>query len=158
MKGQGRVMATVWIIMGLIIVIWSSTFPFGSTGSPGPAYLPLGCGLVLVGVSSIMLIKTMTITSQKQHSSNVRTPFFVSHRGTLNVVLTLIAILLSAGLMQVLGFILSLFLLMLFLMKFISRKGRWRTALFYSLVYTVGIYLCFVVLLKVTLPRGFLGL
>jgi len=73
------------------------------------------------------------------------------------VVLALLAMLAASALFDVVGFVLTTFCLMLFLFRVIEPQ-RWKVDLFYVLIFTLGSYILFQVLLKVQLPTGFLGL
>src|SRR5512139_3284999 len=60
MERREKFMAVFWVLLGLTISIWSATFPFGGLKDPGPAFLPLGCGLLLILLGSIMVVQKRT--------------------------------------------------------------------------------------------------
>jgi predicted branched-subunit amino acid permease len=64
--------------------------------------------------------------------------------------------LLSAILLEPLGFFLTVFFLILFLMRAIQPQ-KWSAAVLYALVCAGGALIVFKVLLKTQLPGGFLG-
>ena len=74
----------------------------------------------------------------------------------MRVALTLGSMLLSAILFVPLGFVLTVFFLILFLMRAIQPQ-KWSVAIFYSFVSAAGAFIVFKVLLKSQLPGGFLG-
>ena len=126
MKGMTQrdsIMGVVWILLGIIITVWSATFPFGGLKAPGPALLPLVCGLVLILLGLILLIQTRA----SKDSSSVSYPARLFPQGApgRRVALTLAVMLASAVFLQPVGFALTAFFLILFLMRVIEQK-KWR--------------------------------
>ena len=74
----------------------------------------------------------------------------------IRVALTLGGMLVSAALFEYLGFVLTVFFLILFLMRAIQPQ-KWIVAVLYALLSAFGSFVLFKVLLNTTLPRGFLG-
>ncbi|OGP53580.1 MAG: hypothetical protein A2162_01950 [Deltaproteobacteria bacterium RBG_13_52_11b] len=147
-------MAIFWILLGLTISIWSATFPFGGLKSPGPALLPIACGIILILLGVILLLQTRVRKSGSSAKPSGR--LFPQGDAGRRVVLTLGGMLLSAILLVPLGFALTVFLLLLFLMRAIQPQ-TWRVAVFYAFVSASGSFIVFKVLLKSQLPSGFLG-
>ncbi len=147
-------MAICWLILGSVICIWSATFPFGTRTALGPAILPFASGLILILLGSLLFFHA------RRQKDRKRTENFDSliPRGEAftRVAFTLGAMSLCALFLEVLGFPLAIFCLSLFLIRVIQPQ-KWKVDVFYVLVFTIGSYLLFKVLLKTTLPRGFLG-
>ena len=155
MKKKDSIMAVFWILLGLTISIWSSRFPFGGLAHPGPAYFPLGTGLAITAFGVIMFFQARR--GEKVNPSRSPEPL-VSHRAAVvRVVLCLCGMVLSAVLFETLGFVLTMFLMILFMMRTIAPQ-KWKTSLFYSLMSALGSFFIFKVLLKTQLPSGILGL
>jgi len=155
MKKKDSIMAMFWILLGLTISIWSSRFPFGGLAHPGPAYFPLGTGLAITAFGVIMLFQARR--GEKGNPSGSPEPL-VPHRAAVGrVVLCLCGMVLSAVLFETLGFVLTMFLMILFMMRTIAPQ-KWKTSLFYSLMSALGSFFVFKVLLKTQLPSGILGL
>lgn len=154
MQRRDSITAICWIILGLAITIWSSTFPFGGWDSLGPGILPFGCGLILILLGSILFFQAKSRVREK--TPEVLTPLIPHGVAFSRVALTLAGMLLSVMLLQFLGYVITTFLLILLLMR-ANEPQRWRVDLFYTCVFTVGSYLLFQVLLKAPLPTGFLG-
>ncbi len=154
MKKRERLMAIFWILLGLTIAIWSATFPFGGLEDPGPAYFPLGAGLMIILFGVIMFSQT-----RKRKESDSLRPYepLLPHRAAaMRVLFCLVGMSLSAAFFNILGFVLTMFLMILFMMRTIDPK-KWRTALFYSVISALGSLFVFKFLLKTSLPSGFLG-
>lgn len=154
MKQRDTVMAIFWILLGLMISIWSATFPFGELKSPGPALLPLALGLILILLGGILFFQA--IIRKGGTSPTALPPIIPVGAAFKRVVFTLGGLLLSFIFLEHLGFILTTFFLILFLMRAIDPQ-KWKLALFYALVSALGSFVLFQVLLKTQLPRGFLG-
>ena len=147
-------MAIFWILLGMTIAAWSATFPFGNLEDPGPAYFPAALGLIVAVIGILLLIR-----ARKAKEGNALRPLkpSVSHRAAVRrVVLCLAGMTLSAVLFETLGFVLTMFLMILFMMRTIAPQ-KWKTALFYSLISALGSLFVFRVLLKTQLPSGFFG-
>lgn len=147
-------MAIFWIILGLTISIWSATFPFGGMEDPGPAYFPLGAGLIIIVFGVVMFFQT---TKRKESDPLKPSRPLIPHRAAvMRVLFCLVGMSLATALFEILGFVLTMFLMILFMMRTIEPQ-KWRTALFYSLISALGSLFVFKVLLKTSLPSGFLG-
>lgn len=153
-RKEHAIAAVCWMILGCVICIWSATFPFGTREAQGPAIFPFGSGLALILLGSILLFqrggKSPTISKQIP-------PQPIEQRsGFLRVGLCFCSMLCAAVLFDVLGFLPTTFCLSLVLMRAIQPR-TWRIDLFYTVVFALGSYLLFKVLLKTTLPTGLFG-
>jgi len=147
-------MAIVWILLGLTISIWSATFPFGGRKAPGPGFLPLILGLILMLLGSILLFKAI----KREEGDPIGAPIpFVSAQASLTrVVLATGGMLAAAALLYPLGFFSTIFCLMFFL-KYSLQPQRLKVAVIYALLSALGSSVLFRSLLKTPLPGGFLG-
>ncbi len=152
MRKRELATAACWIILGLIISIWSATFPFGTWESVGPAVLPFGSGLILILLGSLFFLQVW-----RKREGPTKPPSLVPRGPALRRFAACVGgMLVSAVLFQVVGFIVTVFLLTLFLLRGIQAK-RWGTDTFYALVFTLSCYVLFQIVFKTTLPKGFLG-
>ncbi len=153
MEKRETLTAFCWIILGFVISIWSATFPFGRWDAPGPAVLPFACGLVLILLGSLPFFRVR----RKRKEKPSETPSLLPRGVALTrVVLSISGMLLAAVLFQFIGYTITVFCLILSLMR-VNEPERWKSDLFYAFVFTLGSYMLFQVLLKVPLPLGFLG-
>ncbi len=154
MKNRDAIMSIFWIVLGVTIAVWSSTFPFGNLEDPGPAYFPAALGIIIALFGALLLIQ-----ARRAKEAKVSRPVESAasrRRAVHRVVLYLAGMTLSAVLFEVLGFVLTMFLMILFMMRTIAPQ-KWNTALFYSLISALGSFFVFRILLKTQLPGGFLG-
>ena len=80
----------------------------------------------------------------------------LTHDGWIKVVLAVGALVIYAALLNSVGFLLCTFLLALFFVKVIGRKG-WTSTVIIALCCSAGAFLLFNVLLDAQLPMGFLS-
>jgi putative tricarboxylic transport membrane protein len=140
-----------YICLGIAaLVIWqSSIIPMGSIRQPGPGFLPFWVGVILALLSVILWFQA---GYRKPAAELVR---FLSGEGKWPYVAAAgIALLIYAFLLEPLGFIISTFLLLIFLFRIIG-KQKWWVGVTGSLLVTFFTHLIFKVALKVQLPRGF---
>jgi len=153
MKQRDSIVAIFWIVLGFIISVWSATFPLGSWESIGPGILPMACGLALILFGMILLLQSR---KQEGRPPKSTVPILPYGAAFTRVALSLGGLFLSAVVFDLLGFVLTLSLLILFLMQVIQ-PFKWRAAIFLAFAMTLSSHFFFSTLLKVTLPRGFLG-
>jgi len=140
-----------WLCIGLGLCIWSSAYPIGTLTQPGSGFLPFGLG-ALVTLFSIILIGSSA--KSKAETGEKSVPLSM---GRWKKVVSTILVLVIAGLFfEKVGYLLTFFFLSLFLM-IIAGLRSWRQIVLIAFFTTLGIYLCFVLLLKQPLPTGFLG-
>jgi len=154
-KERDLTMGIIWILLGLTISIWSATFPFGDLEEPGPAWLPLACGLVLILLGIIMFFQAKILKEKNLAKST--DPLFPHGGAAIRVACILGGMLLYGALLEILGFGLTTFFLILFFMRTIEPQ-TWRVSVFYALIYGISFLFVFRILLKTSLPSGVLGL
>ena len=131
------------------LAIWqSSIIPMGNIRQPGPGFLPFWVGVILALLSAVLWFQAV---SRKPAAEPAR---FLSGEGKWPYVIAAgIALLIYAFLLEPLGFIISTFLLLIFLFRVIGKKS-WRVGVTGAIVVTFFTHLIFRVALKVQLPRG----
>ncbi len=154
MERRDEITALCWIIIGLIISIWSSTFPFGRWDQIGPAILPFASGLILILLGTILFLQARKREKEKKVENII--PLILRGKPLKRVIWSAGGMFLSALLFQFVGYLLTTFLLSISLIR-INEPQNWRKDLFYSFVFTLGSYILFKVLLKTSLPIGLLG-
>ncbi len=151
MASNDQAMGLVWVLFGVAVAGWSSTFPFGGMANPGPGYLPLACGVLLAALGAVLLFKSIPATSE----GTQRQRMFPRGAAAWRVSGTVASMAMCAGLMNFIGFVSASFLMALILMRGVGSM-KWRSAVLYALVYSVGCYVLFKMVLKTQLPAGIL--
>lgn len=149
MERQDRAMGLLWMLLGIIISAWSATFPFGGIEEPGAGYLPLACGVIIAVLGAILVARPANANDPGGK------PIFPRGPAGRRVALTIAAMGVCTALLYVLGFILSVFFMVLFLMRSVG-PVKWKAALLYAVLYSSASYFVFKVLLKTQFPAGIL--
>jgi putative tricarboxylic transport membrane protein len=131
------------------IALWQSVrVPMGNIRQPGPGFLPFWVGVLLALLSAILWFEA---SFRKPAAEPVR---FLSGEGKWPYVVAAgVALLIYTFLLEPLGFVISTFLLLIFLFRVIG-KQKWWVGVTGSILVTFFTHLIFRVALKVQLPRG----
>lgn len=145
---------------GLVLIViagfisWGAiSLPYGNIHNPGPGFFPLWLGIILGAMALGLILKS----ARQREGSKTLQDILVEKVRWEKVLLVLIALVLYAALMNILGFLIVTVLLMFFLLYFIE-PHPWKTVVGWTLVGAVGSYMVFEVWMKLRLPKGFLGI
>jgi putative tricarboxylic transport membrane protein len=131
-------------------VFLSSKLPFGSFATPGAGFLPFSVGVLMFLLSLILFIQSFSSKEEERRKA------LWAKGGTGRVLLILLSLVLYGLFLEKLGFILTTFLLMGFLLLAIG-KVRKSVVVLLSLISSLGCYGVFQVWLNVQLPKGIFG-
>ncbi len=148
MKSVDRLSALFFILLSVAICLATLKLPGWSFASPGPMVFPL-----LLGVSLLVLSIVFFVQSRTAPPSRFADLFAPGEGGKVIYLLAIFFV--CAAVLERLGFVASIFALMVLLLTGIGRK-RIAGSIFFSLVASLGIYFTFTRLLGVRLPRGVL--
>jgi len=150
MKYSDFISGIFWIAVGILLTLWSARYEFGNIIQPGPGFLPLTLGILLILLSIILLGQAMKVSPNRQ------TVTASSARGAWKkVVYAVLILLLTTFIFEKIGYLITIFLMIIFLMWGAALRS-WKTILLVAFVSAIGVYLVFVVLLKQPLPSGIL--
>jgi hypothetical protein len=141
-----------WLIMGIILAVWSTEYKVGNLTEPGPGFLPLLLGLLLILASLALLIRAKKSLHMVQTSSPSLTG-----EGWKKVAYTVLVLVGTAVFFEKIGYLLTFFLLIILLMRGAAGRQSWKMTLLVAFFSVLGVYLVFVMLLGQQLPRGLLG-
>jgi hypothetical protein len=134
----------VFLVVGLWMCLEALQLPFGSVRMPGPGFFPLLLGLTF-SLLALVLLGAELLADPKVPIGNV---------APAPAVLSLIgAIFAAAWLFERAGFLLTMFLFLMVVLKALGQV-RWPTAVAVALLGSVCAYLLFDRLLMITLPSG----
>lgn len=146
-----RASSLFWLAVGLISLYGSFLLGLGTLHEPGSGFLPFLAGCFICFMAIIVFLQSF-IRGRAQgkiaalwEGVNWHRPLIISF-AILGFILVL----------ENLGFILTSFLLMFVLFKWVE-KISWTKAIFIPGLVLGLTYLVFDVFLKATLPKGFLG-
>jgi putative tricarboxylic transport membrane protein len=149
MKSSDRFSSLFFLVLSLFICQQSVVIGVGSLGQPGPGLLAFGAGAG-IGVLAIWFLIQSFVSkeSRSEVAQNGRT----LRRGRfLMICISLFTYTIAVNW---LGFVLSTFLFIIFILRLIESKKWWRTLIKATLI-TIGNYLVFVEWLGLRLPKGF---
>ena len=145
----------LFLLLSVYISIESYRLGLGKLSMPGPGTFPFIAGAALGIISASLLIRTLlkeplrkTLAEPGEDSEPINWQ---------NIFLTLAAMLVYVVILNWLGFVLSTFVLMIFLVWAVGR-ARWHVSLITALSITIASYLLFEVALDAQLPKGILEL
>ncbi len=151
MNRYDKASSLVWLAASVAIMVGSSAYSFGTWAHPGPAFLPLLCGLSMAVFSLIIFIQSLgKIRPEGEGAGSFFTPLWPR----LAVALTML--LAYTFLLEPLGFIPMTFIFMFGVLRWIG-KIHWATALLEAFIATAACYGLFDRLLKVQMPPGLWG-
>ena len=146
MIGRDRAAAAVLLLFGLGGTVEAYRLTIGAPGRPGPGFFPFWLALALSLVALALLVRRAPAAAR---------PVVVT-AGRLRhgkVVLALLAAAAYAGALEPLGFLLTTFLFLLFMLRAIEPR-RWISSIAISAATAVAGHLVFKVWLAVQLPAG----
>ena len=143
--------SVILTLVGVVFCGYSFTLGLGTVHAPGPGFVPFLAGGLLIVLTIAALIETRPEMKVRKWSE-----LFGGERWRA-VVGILGSLFLYALVMDILGFLLSTFLILTFLFK-ISEGQRWKVALGASILTMVLTYFLFEYFLQINFPRGFLGI
>jgi putative tricarboxylic transport membrane protein len=149
MRKSDRIQAVLWAVFGLYIMYEGFLLKLGTGRAPKPGFMIFWMGVVVVILSGLFFIETFTISDQKHKALWRGVQWF---RGAK----LMAALFLYVTVFQFLGFILSTFLLLVYMFKGLEPQS-WRNALLFSAVTVAICYLVFKVFLELQFPPGVLS-
>jgi putative tricarboxylic transport membrane protein len=138
------VVAAVALAFGAIAVYESAKLPFGTVRNPDPGFFPWWTSVLIVLLALVLLTQTLRSRPNSAPKGSGR----IAKVAALLVVLSAYTFLLD-----LLGYLLCTFVLVLFMLRATDRR-RWPIALSMAAITSIGSYLLFAIWLNVPLPRG----
>ena len=150
MKQNDLIPALIWLGLGIAVAVGSNKLKLGTLANPGPGLMPFLLGIVLSLCSLCILIDSIQAIRVKMSRKDEGIWSGVDFKKLIFVLASLLG---YALILEVLGFTVTTFLLLLILFKAIGSRG-WPFALAGSAFTAILIYLLFFAVLKVELPSG----
>ncbi len=140
--------ALFWVALGILLCYGATRLGVGSATEPGSGFIFFWSGLILVVLSLIAFAESL------RNGEEVNPGM-----GAMNwrkIVLVLLALLSYAFFLEKLGFVLTTFVLLSFLLALIEGK-HWSKSLGVASAAVGGSYAIFELWLKIRLPHGIFG-
>ena len=126
--------AAMFVIFGLLFIVWSMDYQFGTAQRMGPGYFPTVLGALLIGLGVLVGLPTVKAGSVATQVEKI---------GWRGLLVILGAVVLYAVLLPRLGFVAALVVLVI-LSAMASEEFAWRETLISVAVLGVCSYLVFV--------------
>lgn len=153
MNRQDQITSLIWLLIGLFIIIKSIfSLEISSIRHPGPGLFPMGTGIILSSLSLISLIRATIDKSVGRKNVSELWAGLKWHKMFYTLGATLVFIIV----LDTVGFLLSTFFLLTFLLKAIEPQG-WKVTIGLAVLISAGSYILFDRILQLPLPKGFLG-
>jgi len=146
-----RIAAIFFMTVGVFFALYARSVEIGSWHEPGPGFLPFWAGATLTAMAVALLLG-----SYARKSWAARPSFFPQSDSWKRVLATFLSLIAYNLLLTPLGFTLTTFLFLAFLVKFIFPQN-WMRALLVALLGAAMARLLFINFLETQLPKGFLG-
>jgi putative tricarboxylic transport membrane protein len=140
----------IFLLMFSILILWETgKLPIGTLKSSQAGFFPLVLAILLGILSLIRLIQILIGKLEEKKELWVHT------NGWRDLGFTVGALFAFGAFFERLGYLVSTFLLIVFLMKFVGRT-KWLNGIVFAVLSTLFSYLLFEILLKTQLPEGLL--
>ena len=149
MRNSDRIQALLWALFGLYIIYEGLLLKLGTGRAPKPGFMIFWVGVVIVILSVLFFLGTFAAPEQEQKALWRGVRWF---RGAK----LMAALFLYVAVFQALGYILSTFLLLVYMFKGLEPQS-WRNALLFSAATVAICYLVFGVFLELQFPPGVLS-
>ena len=81
MKSSDLISVIFWLVVGLLLSLWSTRYQIGSLAQPGPGFYPLGLGVLLIFFSLILLGQGTRSSQATKKASLHLSPFLADGKG-----------------------------------------------------------------------------
>jgi len=141
-----------WLILGAAVAYGSLRLGLGTLTHPGPGFLPFWCGVILAGLSVVVLLQ-----GTWAWRTGDRAPVRGKWEGLRwsKSAYVVLAILIYTLTFNRLGFLLCTMLLLIFLLKAIDPES-WPVTIATAVIASLAAFVVFALWLDVQLPRGVL--
>lgn len=153
MKNRDLIGSLFWLVVGVVFSVGALKYGLIHFKIPGAGFLPFLAGSALIFLSLITLFSSVRMKGGgiKAGSDGY---FFLDKDSKKKIFLGLCSLFIYALALQYLGFLLTTFLFMLFLLKFIEPEG-WISSFIVASVTAISFYIIFYIWLQIQFPKGF---
>ena len=152
MRRPYLITGTVLLLLAVFIAVESLKLRYYTALGPGPGFFPFWLSLVLAGLAIGMLLQAGVGKPEPRPDD-----FYAKGTGYLKAGAVVLGLVVTALLLERVGFCLTMLAVYLFLLYSLGRQN-WIVTAVVSLAGSVGVYYAFVHWLQVPLPAGLFGL
>ena len=140
--------ALFWVALGILVCYGATRLGLGSVTEPGSGFIFFWSGLILVILSCIVVAESLRNTEESVQETR--------EMNWVKIALVLLSLVLYAFFLERLGFVLTTFVLLSFLLGWIERTN-WARSLGVASVAALGTFMIFELWFKIRLPKGIFG-
>ena len=140
--------ALFWVALGILVCYGATRLGLGSVTEPGSGFIFFWSGLILVVLSFMVLAEGLRSTEEMAHETG--------DMNWVKIVLVLLSLMLYAFFLERLGFVVTTFVLLSFLLGWIERTN-WVRSFSIASTAALGSFAIFELWLKIRLPKGIFG-
>jgi putative tricarboxylic transport membrane protein len=148
LRGYRWLGGLIWVTLGGALCVGGVRLGFGALNRPESGFMSLVTGGLLVLLGLISMASEAFEKSEGQVSEEISEKRFPKER-----FYSILALILYASLLDLLGFLIATFLFLLFLLRVLSPQ-KWLYHIFISLVAVILSFLLFRVWLQIEFPVG----
>jgi putative tricarboxylic transport membrane protein len=147
-KKSNIIVAFFWIALGTLVCYGATRLGLGTVTEPGSGFIFFWLGLILA------MLSVADLAASLRGSEGIVQE--MKEMNWVKIARVLLFLLLYAFLLERLGFVLTTFLLLSFLLGWIE-QASWTRSLGVAAVAALGSFAVFELWLKIRLPKGILG-
>ena len=151
MRNNDSVSSLFCLGLGLVFMGGGVKMGLGPLNAPGPGFFPAVIGGVLSSLSA-----TLFMAAVRKKGSGEKKSFWKQEGSWRKILPSLLSLVFYLAFLDFLGYLLTTSLFILFLLKFVGRKG-WGASILMALIVSASSYALFRMGLGVLLPRGFIS-
>lgn len=145
-----------FVFFGLFVVFLSMRLSVWSIGEPREGFFPLIIGIIIVGVSLLMTIKSLNILSRSKAKEEILEGHGNGKSYIIKLYSYIILMLLYGISIEKVGYLITSALFLMVALKFVEKRG-WKSSILVTVAVTTISYVLFGFLLKVPLPEGLIS-
>lgn len=152
-KSSDLVSSLVLFAVGLGFIVGGVKYGIGPLNSPDAGFFPIVLGAGLSLLSTALFVKTLLGKKQPQQKQR----FWIKAGSWRKILLSMLALVFYLLSLDHLGYIITTFLFVFFLLKWVSAK-KWMPSVITAFILSLGSYVLFKTGLGVSLPMGLINM
>ncbi len=149
MRRHDLLSSTIWFFTGLFITLYAPQFDLGTASMPGSGFMPFLAGIFICIFSALTFLQAYC----KKEGETEKLWKNIQFR---KLIFILSGLLIYTFFLDIVGFLICTFLLILFFVHFVGSEN-WLRSIVGAVMTSILSYLLFDTWLQANLPKGILG-
>ena len=150
-RNNDSVSSLFCLCLGLVFMGGGLKMGLGPLNAPGPGFFPAVIGGVFSSLSAALLV-----TAARRQGPSEKKRFWKQEGSWVKILPSLLSLVFYLAFLDFLGYLLTTSLFIMFLLKFVGKKG-WGASILMAVIVAASSYALFRMGLGVLLPRGFIS-